>query len=140
MMTETCEAISAGGLCQGHADIWGGEDWFHATTKCDNPEVEHPGFPCGHPVTPADLEEPITIHHQAKFHRAAWAKQFMARIQGPGWRATNIQYKTGGIVEFDVETTEGYGQSWADWALTIGYYSSPSHPGSLDGQRAIPCY
>lgn len=125
MMTETCEAISAGGLCQGHADIWGGEDWFHdqATT------------------TKTETTTTTTIHHQAKFHRAAWAKQFMARIQEPGWRATNIQYKTGGIVEFDAPCADGDGWShWADWALTIGYYSSPTHPGYLDGRRAIPSY
>lgn len=126
-MTITCEAISAGCLCQGHVDIWGGEDWFHDAQAVADTEA----------VTAATSQ---TIHHVAKFHRAAWAKQFIARISEPGWHATNIQYKAGGIVEFDVETSEGYGQSWADWALTVGAYSSPNQPGVLDGRRAIPCY
>lgn len=104
------------------------------------PECE-PEASASAPVAPA------TIHHVAKFHRAAWAKNFAKRIQEPGWKATNVTYKAGGIVEFDAPTSHEYDsaaqnewQQWCDYAETVGYYSSPSNPGQLDGRRAIPCY
>lgn len=46
----------------------------------------------------------------------------------------------GTTVKFAAWSTESWGQNWADWALTLGFYGSPMRPGSLDGQRATPCY
>jgi hypothetical protein len=80
------------------------------------------------------------IHHTATFHRAAWADNFAARIQESGWTATNVTRTKGNIVEFDAALTDADDDGWTDWALTVGYYSSPNNPGTLDGRRAIPCY
>jgi len=35
-------------------------------TRCDNPEVEHPGFPCGHPPIDPELEAPARVREYRK--------------------------------------------------------------------------
>jgi hypothetical protein len=124
-------------------------DW-HTIAAAEGTSAFNCPFDCMAGV-PDDYDEDVvvatpaatvkTIHHVAKFHRAAWADNFAARIREPGWSATNIVRKKGNIVEFDAATSGDDGWThWADWALTVGYYGSPMNPGFLDGRRAIPSY
>jgi hypothetical protein len=60
--------------------------------------------------------------YEAKFPKAAWAKAFAERIQEPGWRAHNVEYRPGGIVIFDGPDTFEYFQ---DMLETVGYFGAP---------------
>jgi len=77
------------------------------------------------------------VRHVAVFKKASWAKEFIAKITGPGWGCKDVTYETGGIVRFTARLSDDEDRwaHWQGWALTVGGSAAPLHPPLLDGHR-----
>ena len=90
------------------------------------------------------IEHPIQVGAtliEVAFHRAAWAKEFAARVQRelPGVKVA----RQGPHVSF-VAPIRDYGFGATDtelhWSEVASFFSSPEHPGVTNGRRNTPTY